>query len=170
MKNSISWIQSACNFDLLTEYDGVGLCFRTAATNGPIFHPRGDTWAWRAVVIMMMPAGDDSWLVHQISLAVLPAETSGERKRNWRRNENFAYQYLKYLKGSLTCRKILRHGTSGFISYPKEGVLRIFNGLKNPSPLPGFNPLPLGPVASTLKFLSVTLVTKYLNFASFRRI
>jgi hypothetical protein len=171
MKNSISWIQSAFNFDLLTEYDGVGLCLKTAATNGPIFHPRGDTWARRAVVIMMMmPAGDDSWLIHQSSLAVLPAETSGESRRNWQRNENFAYQYLKYLKGSFTCRKILGHGTSGFTSHPKEDVLQIFNGLKNPSPRPGFNPLPLGPVASTLTFLSVTLVTKYLNSASFRRI
>jgi hypothetical protein len=51
---------------------------------------------------------------------------------------------------SLTCRKILRHGTSGFTSQPKEGVLRIFIALKNPSPRPGLNPRPLGPVASTL--------------------
>jgi hypothetical protein len=47
-------------------------------------------------------------------------------------------QYLKYLKGPLTCRKILRHETSGFISHPKDGVLRIFIALKNPSPRPGF--------------------------------
>jgi hypothetical protein len=42
----------------------------------------------------------------------------------------FAYQYLKYLKGSLTRRKILRHGTSGFTSHPKEGMLRISLPLK----------------------------------------
>jgi hypothetical protein len=30
----------------------------------------------------------------------------------------------------LTCRKILRHGTSGFTSHPKESVLRIFIALK----------------------------------------
>jgi hypothetical protein len=83
-------------------------------------------------------AGDNSWLVHQRSLTVLLAETSGALRRNGRRSENFAYQYLKYLKGSLTCRKTLRHGTSGFISHPKEGVLRIFVALT------------LGPVASTL--------------------
>jgi hypothetical protein len=35
-------------------------------------------------------------------------------------------QHLWYVKGSFTCRKILRHGTSGFTSHPKEGVLRIF--------------------------------------------
>jgi hypothetical protein len=80
---------------------------------------------------MMIMAGDNSLLVHQSSLAVLPAETSGESGRNGRRSENFAYQYLRYLKGSLTCHKILRHGTSGFTSHPKEGVLRICTAFKN---------------------------------------
>jgi hypothetical protein len=112
-------------------------------------HPLGDKWAWRALV-MMMPAGDNFWLVHQGSLAVLPAETSGASRRNGRRSENFAYQYLKYRKGSLTCRKILWHGTSGFTSHLKEDVLQIFITLKNPAPQPCLNPRPLGPVASTL--------------------
>jgi hypothetical protein len=99
---------------------------------------------------MMMLAGDNAWLVYQSSMAVIPAEISGASRRNGRRSGNFAYQYLKYLKGSLTCCKILRHGTSGFISHPKEGVLRICIALKNPSPRLGLNPRPLGPVASTL--------------------
>jgi hypothetical protein len=60
------------------------------------------------------------------------------------------YHYLKYLKGSLTCRKILRHGTSGFTSHPKEGMLLISVVIKNPPPWPGLNPRPLGLVASTL--------------------
>jgi hypothetical protein len=77
------------------------------------------------------------------------AQICGASRMNGRRSENFAYQYLKYLKGSLTCRKILPHETSGFTSHPKEGVLRIFIALKN-SPRPGVNPQPLGPVASTL--------------------
>jgi len=115
-------------------------------STGILFIPRvicehGHPWRWCRLEIT------PDW---PISLAVLPAETSGASRRNWRRSENFAYQYLKYLKGSLTCRKILRHGTSGFTSHPKEGVLRIFIALKNPSPLPGLNPRPLGPVASTL--------------------
>jgi hypothetical protein len=84
----------------------------------------------------LMPAGDYSWLVHQSSLAVQPAKSSGTSKRNGRRSENFACQYLKYLKGSLTFLKILRHGTSGFTSHPKEGMLRIFIALKNSSPQP----------------------------------
>jgi hypothetical protein len=103
-------------------------------TNGPIVHPTGDMWAWRTMV-KMIPAGDKSWLIHRSSLAVLPAETSGASRRNGR-SEDFAYQYLKYFKGSLTSRKILRHGTSGFTSHPKEGVLRIFMVLKNQSPRP----------------------------------
>jgi hypothetical protein len=69
---------------------------------------------------------DNSWLVHQSSLAVSPPDTSGTSRRNGRRSENIAYQHTKYLKGSLTRRKILRHGTSGFTSHPKEVVLRIF--------------------------------------------
>jgi hypothetical protein len=31
---------------------------------------------------------------------------------------------------------VLLHGASGFISPPKEGVLRIFFAFKNPSPWP----------------------------------
>jgi hypothetical protein len=47
------------------------------------------------------------------------------------------------------CCKILCHGTFGFTSHPKEGVLRIFITLKNKFPLLGLNPQRLGPVAST---------------------
>jgi hypothetical protein len=93
---------------------------------------------------MMMPAGENFWLVHQNSLAILRA-----RRRNWR-SDNFVYQYLRYVIGSLTCRKISRHGVSGCTSHPKESVLRIFIALKNPSIRPGFNQRPLGPVASAL--------------------
>jgi hypothetical protein len=58
--------------------------------------------------------------------------------------------YLKYLKGSLTCHKIIRRATSDFTSHLKEGVLWIFIALKNPSLGQGLNPQPLGPMASTL--------------------
>jgi hypothetical protein len=69
----------------LTDYDGVRLCLRTAAT---IVHPPGDMWTWRAMVVIM-PTGDNSWLVHQSSLAVLPADTSGVSMRNGRREWEF---------------------------------------------------------------------------------
>jgi hypothetical protein len=111
---------------------------------GLFFIPRvicGEPWWW------WCRSGDNSRLVYQRFLAVLPAQTSEESTRNGRSGD-FAYQYLKYLKESLTRRKILRHGTSGFTSHPKECMLRIFIALKNPSPRPGLNSRPLGPVAS----------------------
>jgi len=38
----------------------------------------------------------------------------------------------------------LRHGTDGFTSPPKEGVVRIFFALKNPTSSAGFEPANLG--------------------------
>jgi hypothetical protein len=142
----------------LIDYNGTRLCPRTAATKRPIVHPPSDMWAWTATVIMM-PAGDNSWLVHQSSLAVIPVDTSEASRRNGQRSENFAYQYLKYHKASLTWCKILWHGTSGFTSHLKEGVLCIFIALTSPSPRPGLNPRPLGPVESTLTTTSLRRLT-----------
>jgi hypothetical protein len=45
-------------------------------------------------------------------------------------NENLVYPSPWDFKRSLTCHKILLHGTSGFIFHPKEGVPRIFIALK----------------------------------------
>jgi hypothetical protein len=90
-------------------------------------------YKWRAMV--MMPAEDNSWLVYQNSLAVLPAETSGASRRNEGMRIS-RIQYLWYVNGSFVCRKILRQGTSGVTSHPKEGVLRICIAIKNPSPRP----------------------------------
>jgi hypothetical protein len=65
---------------------------RIAATKWPIVHPPGDMCAWKAMV--MMPAGDISWLVRQDSLAVLPADSSGaDRSSGWR-SENFAFSVI----------------------------------------------------------------------------
>jgi hypothetical protein len=55
-------------------------------------------------------------------------------------NENLVYPSLWDFKRTLTCRKILRRGTYGFTFHPKEGVLRIFIVLKNPSLWLGSNP------------------------------
>jgi hypothetical protein len=41
-------------------------------------------------------------------------------------------------------------GPAALLPIREERVLRIFIALKNPSPWPGSNPKPLGPVASTL--------------------
>jgi hypothetical protein len=47
---------------------------------------------------------------------------------------------LSYLKQSVTCRKILRHGAGGFTSRPKEVMLQIFIALKILSLSAGFEP------------------------------
>jgi hypothetical protein len=73
----------------LIDCDGLRLTSQNRCHHWPVVHPPGEC-EWRAVVAMM-PAGDNSWLVYQSSLAVLPAETSRASRRNGRRNENFAY-------------------------------------------------------------------------------
>jgi hypothetical protein len=60
----------------------------------------------------------------------------------------------KYLchtpQGSLTCRKLERHGADSFTSPPKEVVLRILSPLKIHRPRPGLNPRNFGPMASKI--------------------
>jgi hypothetical protein len=48
--------------------------------------------------VTVMQAGDNFLLVHQSSLAVLPAETSGTSRSNGRRSENFAYSVSEILQ------------------------------------------------------------------------
>jgi hypothetical protein len=119
---------------------------RTATISGLLFisqvNVSGEPWRW------WWCWRDNSWLVYQSSLAVLPAETSGASWRNGWMNENFAYsvslirQRIFYMPQNLT--------TWDFTSHPKEGVMRIFIALKIPLPPPGLNPRRLGPVANTL--------------------
>jgi hypothetical protein len=101
-------------------------------------------------VITMKPARDNSWLVYHSLLAVLPAEKSGSSTGMDEGMRILRIPYLWYVNRSFTCRKILRHGTSGFTSNPKEGMVRIFIALKSASRQPGLTPRPLGPVSSTL--------------------
>jgi hypothetical protein len=65
-------------------------------------------------------------------------------------NENLVHSSPWDFKSSLHAVKYYDMGPSGFTSHPKEGVLRIFIALKNPSPWPGSYQQPLGPVVSTL--------------------
>jgi hypothetical protein len=132
----------------LVDYDGLRLCLRTAATNGPIVHPPGDMWTWWWFRLGKTPDSYTRALWQSCQHRRL-----GASRRNGRRREHFAYQCLRYVNGSLTCRKISRRGTSCFISHPKEGVLRIFISLKNASSRPGLNPLPFGLVANTLTII-----------------
>jgi hypothetical protein len=58
---------------------------------------------------------------------------------------------------SFILRRVLSHtvksydmGPTALLPHPKEGVLRIFIALKNPTPSDGMNPRTLGPMASML--------------------
>jgi hypothetical protein len=66
-------------------------------------------------------------------------------------NENSVSSSPWNFNSSFTCRKILRHGTFR-LYFPSERKVccEFFFALKNPSPWPGSNPRPLGPVAITL--------------------
>jgi hypothetical protein len=48
----IDWLIDVLIHSLITvvRVDGVRLCLWTAATKGPIVHPPGDIWVWRATV------------------------------------------------------------------------------------------------------------------------
>jgi hypothetical protein len=80
---------------------------------------------------MMMLAGDNYCLVHQNSLAVIPTVIWEQVGGMDERRETFTLQaFCSHLHVMFTCRKVLRHGASGFTSHPKEGVLRILSPLK----------------------------------------
>jgi hypothetical protein len=84
---------------------------------------------------------ENFWFVHQISLEILPAESSSD-KAGGIGKLNYEFYLTRHLcdtsKVSLTFREILRHGANGFTSLPKEGVLRIFIASA------GFEPVSLG--------------------------
>jgi hypothetical protein len=65
---------------------------------------------------------------------------------------NLAYEVSLFIFPSdfFTHSQILPQGAHGYIFPPKEGMLRILNALKNPSPRSGLNPRTLGQIASTL--------------------
>jgi hypothetical protein len=72
----------------------------------------------------------------------------------------------KYLchtpQGSLTCRKILRHGADGFISAVDKVVLRILSPFQIHHSRPGLNSRTLGPMASTIAITQQRMIIKYL--------
>jgi hypothetical protein len=88
---------------------------------------------WWYVSVVSHGEDDAGWgkpLTHEPEVAENPTSRHlGTSRRNGRRSEKFAYQYLRHVKGSLTCRNILRRGISTFTSHPKEGVLRFFIAL-----------------------------------------
>jgi hypothetical protein len=132
----------------LTDYVRWDWCLRTAAITGLLFIPQVMWmwelqwwWCWLGTTPDLSTRA--LWQSYQ--------QTNLERVGGMGEGIRILHiQYLWYVSGSFTCYKMLWHGTSGIISHPKEGVLQIFIALKDPSPQPGLNPQPLGPVASTL--------------------
>jgi hypothetical protein len=132
----------------------VRLTSQTCGLYGPTVHPRV-TAMW-TMVWWYLPGLTPNlstralWQPQVVSGGPVSWDISGASRRVEEGNENVVYQSPKDFKKSSTCRKILWHWTSGFTSHPKDGVLRIFIALKNPTPWPGSNLWPLGQVASTL--------------------
>jgi hypothetical protein len=124
-----------------------GLC-------GPIVHPRViSLWTmvqWYRLGLTPNLSTRAVWQTPVPSGGPVNRDISGASRRMDEGNGKLVYPSPWDVKRSLTCRKVLRHETSGFTSHQKEGVLQIFIALKNPSPWPGSNLRPLGPVASTL--------------------
>jgi hypothetical protein len=92
-----------------------------------------------------------------------PAAGGGTMGQKWRRNLPKVTTSTSLLR-SFTCRKA-RHGTDGFTSPPKEGVLRIFL----PEKSDGLNPRTWVPKTSTLPLdhrsrWSWVLLKKLFNF------
>jgi hypothetical protein len=75
----------------------------------------------------MMSAEENFWFVHQRSHSILLAESSGSKQEERAKGMmNLASRsFLFILANYFTCHIILRHGTSGFTSPPKEGMLLI---------------------------------------------
>jgi hypothetical protein len=95
----------------------------------------------------------ENLFVHRSSLAILPASHLVASRRNGRRElciRSCEVFLSIFASDFFTCRKIFRHGASGFTFSPKESVLRISIALENPSSRPGLIPRTLGLVASTL--------------------
>jgi hypothetical protein len=94
----------------------------------------------------MISREENSWFVHQSSLAILPADTSGSKQGD-RAKEimNLALRSI-FVHISL----VIFYRADGLAFHPKKCVLRIFIALKSLSPWPGLNSRILGRMASAL--------------------
>jgi len=101
--------------------DGVILRLWTAATNWSVFHPSGDVRTWSTMTEWYREGKtpDSStrtnWQSYKQSHLVAKQEELAREVMNLAAQSIFLYTS----KGFLTCRKILRHGTDGFIYPPK---------------------------------------------------
>jgi hypothetical protein len=135
-------------------YDWVRLKSQNCGLYGAIIHPRVIAmwtkvwWYWLGLIPNLSKRA--LWQPPILSGGPVSRDISGASRRMDEGNKNLVYLSPWDFKKFLTYRKILWHGTCGFTSHSKEGMLRIFIALKNPSPWPGSNLRALGPVPSTL--------------------
>jgi hypothetical protein len=85
---------------------------------------------WQPPVLSGSPVSRDISGSHQYCLVSCHPRHLWSECEVGERNENLVYPSPWDIKKSFTCCKILWHGTSGFTSHVKEGVLRIFIALK----------------------------------------
>jgi hypothetical protein len=93
----------------------VRLCLRTAAINSP-------WWWWYRLGITPDSSTRSLWQSYQ--------QGHLGKVGQWTKEWEFCISVSEIPQGTFTCRKTL-HGTYGFTSHPKEGVLRIFIAIKN---------------------------------------
>ena len=109
-------------------------CGRVPAANAPWMH------CSRRLIVQTL-VFSRSYLHRQVSppeTLVVKGGTTGARNGRWILPENA--RLPRNIQGSFLHAVNLRHGTNGFTSLPKEGVLRIFFALKNPTASAGFEP------------------------------
>jgi hypothetical protein len=119
---------------------------------------------WSAVCPNLI--SNHSWYSHQSSLAITSSSKAGETW--WEMAAEFCLWSISFTlhRVSLTCHKILWHGTDGFTSSPKKVVLRIFICLKIHCSWPGLNPQILGQMDLRYKhyhptiFVNAYIITK----------
>jgi hypothetical protein len=151
-----TWLWHSCDRDcrLYVGYDGVTLTSKNCGLYGFIIHLWVTAmwtmlWWYRLGLTPNLPTRA-LWQPPVMSDSPVSRDVSGASRKIGEWNVSLVYPSSCDFKTSLKCYKILAHGTSGFTSHLKEGVLRIFIALENPSSWPGSNRQPLGPVASTL--------------------
>jgi hypothetical protein len=109
---------------VLIDYDGVRLRFQNSRL---FFIPRvnvsAERWWWCRLGITPELSTRARWQFNkQRHLERVGGMDEGMRI--------LCIQYLWYVDGSSTCRKTLRHGTSGFTSHPKKVCCGFFSPLK----------------------------------------
>jgi hypothetical protein len=127
-------------------YDEVRLTSQKCGLYEPLFYRRliviwTMLWSYR-LRLTHNSSTRALWQSPVLSGGPVSRDISGASRGMDEGNENVVYASPRDFKRSLTCRKILWLGTSGFTSHPKEDLLPIFIALKSPSTLPGSNPRP----------------------------